>query len=48
VVPGISEGMPNSPNDYQVGRTFAAPPGNAVQSAPGEPPMMPSSANPPK
>jgi hypothetical protein len=40
VVPGVTEGMPNSPNDYQVGRTFAAPPGNAVQSAPGEPPMM--------
>ncbi|HEX4439431.1 MAG TPA: hypothetical protein VH854_05120 [Thermoanaerobaculia bacterium] len=51
VVPGITEGMPNSPNDYQVGRTFAAPPGNATQSAPGEPPMMPSgasAANPPK
>lgn len=46
VVPGVTEGMPNSANDYQVGRTFAAPPGNAVQSAPGEPPMMP--ANPPK
>ena len=40
VVPGVTEGNPNSPNDYQVGRTFAAPPGNAVQSAPGEPPMM--------
>jgi hypothetical protein len=46
VVPGVTEGNPNSANDYQVGRTFAAPPGNAVQSAPGEPPMMP--ANPPK
>jgi hypothetical protein len=51
VVPGVTEGMPNSPNDYQVGRTFAAPPGNAVQSAPGEPPMMAPSgtnANPPR
>ena len=43
VVPGVTEGLPNSANDYQVGRTFAAPPGNAVQSAPGEPPMMPAS-----
>jgi len=51
VVPGVTEGNPNSPNDYQVGRTFAAPPGNAVQSAPGEPPMMAPSgtnANPPR
>ena len=42
VVPGMTEGMPNSANDYQVGRTFAAPPGNAVQTSPGGPPMMPS------
>jgi hypothetical protein len=51
VVPGVTEGNPNSPNDYQVGRTFAAPPGNAVQSAPGEPPMMApggTNANPPR
>jgi hypothetical protein len=51
VVPGVTEGNPNSPNDYQVGRTFAAPPGNAVQSAPGEPPMMApnaANANPPR
>jgi hypothetical protein len=43
VVPGVTEGLPNSLNDYRVGRTYAAPPGNAVQSAPGEPPMMPES-----
>ena len=42
IVPGMTEGMPNSANDYQVGRTFAAPPGNAVQTSPGGPPMMPS------
>jgi opacity protein-like surface antigen len=41
VVPGITEGLPNSLNDYKVGRTYAAPPANAIQSAPGDPPMMP-------
>jgi hypothetical protein len=51
VVPGITQGMPNSPNDNVVGRTWAAPPGNAVQSAPGAPPTNPgltSGANPPQ
>jgi hypothetical protein len=44
VVPGQTEAMPNSANDYQVGRTFAYGPSNAVQSSPGALPMMP--ANP--
>ena len=44
VVPGQTEAMPNSANDYQVGRTYAYGPSNAVQSSPGAPPMMP--ANP--
>jgi hypothetical protein len=41
VVPGMSQGMPNSPNDNVVGRTWAAPPASAVQSSPGAPPTMP-------
>ena len=45
LVPGMSEGFPNSANDYQVGRTFAAPPSSAVQSSPGAPPTMPSATN---
>ncbi len=51
VVPGLSIGEPNSPNDYQVGRTFAGPPANAVQSSPGAPPTAPaatSGQNPPQ
>ncbi len=50
VVPGQTIGAPNSPSDYQVGRTFAGPPGNAVQSSPGAPPTAPdvtSGQNPP-
>jgi hypothetical protein len=50
VVPGQTQGLPNSPNDYQVGRTFAAPPSNATQSAPGAPPVNPATnqgMNPP-
>jgi hypothetical protein len=43
-VPGQSVAQPNSPNDYQVGRTWAGPPANAVQSGPGQPPMMPPSS----
>jgi hypothetical protein len=35
VVPGATEGRPNSANDYQVGRTVAAPPASAVQSSAG-------------
>ncbi len=51
VVPGQTIGAPNSPSDYQVGRTFAGPPGNAVQSSPGAPPTAPaatSGQNPPQ
>ena len=51
VVPGVTQGYPNSANDNQVGRTWAAPPGNAVQSAPGAPPTNPaatSGSNPPQ
>lgn len=51
VVPGQTIGEPNSPNDYQVGRTFAGPPPNAVQSSPGAPPTAPaatSGQNPPQ
>lgn len=50
LVPGQTIGAPNSPNDYQVGRTFAGPPANAVQSAPGAPPTAPAATggqNPP-
>jgi len=51
LVPGQTIGDPNSLNDYQVGRTFAGPPSNAVQSAPGAPPTAPaatSGQNPPQ
>jgi len=41
-VPGMNLGYPASPNDYREGRTFAYPAAPAVQSAPGEPPMMPA------
>ncbi len=50
VVPGQTQGMPNSPNDNQVGRTWAAPPGNAVQSSAGAPPTnsnLTNGQNPP-
>lgn len=51
VVPGITQGMPNSANDNVIGRSWAAPPGNATQSAPGAPPTnsaATSGANPPQ
>lgn len=51
VVPGVSQGMPNSPNDNVIGRTWAAPPGNASQGAPGSPPTNPAATagmNPPQ
>ena len=48
-VPGQSLPLPNSPNDYREGKTFAYPPASAAQDAPGEPPKMPpSSGEPPK
>jgi len=45
VVPGQSEAMPNSANDYQVGRTYAYAPSNATQSSAGAPPTNPSATN---
>ncbi len=49
LVPGASLAYPPSANDYREGRTFAYPPGSAVQQAPGEPPAMPQgSGEPPK
>jgi hypothetical protein len=51
VVPGQTQGMPNSANDNVVGKTWAYGPANAVQSSPGAPPMMPSATsgqNPPQ
>ena len=35
-VPGMNLGLPNSPNDYREGKTFAYPPASATQSAPGD------------
>jgi hypothetical protein len=47
--PGLSLPYPAAPGDYVEGKTLAYPPANAVQAAPGEPPMMPSSSTtPPK
>jgi hypothetical protein len=40
VIPGETQAFPNSANDNQVGRTWAAPPSNATQSSPGAPPTM--------
>jgi hypothetical protein len=45
VVPGQSEAMPNSANDYQVGRTYAFAPSNATQTSPGAPPTAPAMTN---
>lgn len=40
-VPGLNVPMPASPGDYAEGKSYAYPPASAVQSAPGQPPMMP-------
>ena len=40
-VPGLNMAYPAAPNDYREGYTLAYPPASAVQSAPGQPPMMP-------
>ena len=45
VIPGQSEAMPNSANDYQVGRTYAYAPSSATQSSPGAPPTAPAATN---
>lgn len=51
VVPGETQAMPNSANDYQVGRTYAYAPSNATQSSSGAPPTnsnATSGSNPPQ
>jgi len=45
VIPGQTEAMPNSANDYQVGRTYAYAPSNGTQSSPGSPPTAPAMTN---
>jgi hypothetical protein len=45
VIPGQSEAMPNSANDYQAGRTYAYAPSNATQSSAGAPPTNPAATN---
>ncbi|HEY3173605.1 MAG TPA: hypothetical protein VGK86_13640 [Thermoanaerobaculia bacterium] len=47
-VPGQTLPFPASPGDYREGRSFAYPPGTAVQSAPGQPPTGVPSGEPPK
>lgn len=50
VVPGQTQGMPNSANDNVVGRTWAYAPSSATQSSPGAPPTNSSATsgqNPP-
>ncbi len=47
-VPGQTLAYPASPNDYREGRSFAYPPGTAVQTAPGQPPTGVPSGEPPK
>jgi len=51
VIPGETTAMPNSANDYQIGRTYAYAPSNATQSSSGAPPTNPSAtsgSNPPQ
>jgi hypothetical protein len=45
IIPGQTQAYGNSPNDYQVGRTYAYAPSNATQSSPGSPPTAPSMTN---
>ena len=45
LVPGQTMGFPNSPNDYMEGKTFAYPPAQAVQAAPGDVPRAPDLPN---
>lgn len=47
-VPGQTLPYPASPGDYREGRTFASPPGSAVQSGPGQPPTGVQSGPPPQ
>jgi hypothetical protein len=49
LVPGSTLAYPPSANDYREGRSFAYPPGSAVQQSPGAPPTMPQTGGePPK
>ena len=45
IVPGQTQAYGNSPNDYQVGRTYAYAPATATQSSPGAPPTAPAATN---
>ena len=47
-VPGMNLAYPAAPGDYREGKTFAYPPGTAVQTAPGQPPTGVPSGEPPK
>jgi hypothetical protein len=47
-VPGQNLAYPASPGDYREGATMAYPPGNAVQSGPGQPPTGVPTGQPPK
>jgi hypothetical protein len=47
-VPGQNLAFPASRGDYREGMTFAYPPGTAVQSGPGQPPVGVPSGEPPK
>jgi len=47
-VPGQTLPFPASPGDYREGKTFAYPPGTAVQSGPGQPPTGVPTGEPPK
>ena len=46
-VPGMNLAYPPAPGDYREGKTFAYPPGSAVQTAPGQPPTGVPSGEPP-
>jgi hypothetical protein len=46
-VPGRNLAYPAAPGDYREGKTFAYPPGTAVQTAPGQPPTGVPSGEPP-
>ena len=47
-VPGQNLAFPASRGDYREGMTFAYPPGTAIQSGPGQPPVGVPSGEPPK
>jgi hypothetical protein len=45
IIPGQTQAYGNSPNDYQIGRTYAYAPATAIQTSPGAPPTAPSATN---